>query len=413
MAERVIFHLDMDAFFVSVEELYDPSLKGKPVLIGGRPNERGVVAAASYAARKFGCHSAMPLRQAYKLCPQAVFLPGDMQRYKKCSREARAVMQDFSPLVEMASIDEAYIDMSGSERLFGPPLRVAHLLHQAMKERTGLNCSIGLSTARVVSKICSDQAKPNGVLWIPPGCEAAFLAPLEAARIPGVGKATEQRLKGLGVRTIGDLQRLGAGPLGKELGLVGSSLYEKAFGRDAGGWFAGEIGEEEEAKSIGHEHTFALDTADEEQLIETLSRLCQMVARRMREHGLAARRVQLKLRYKDFTTITRSRTLERPTLLDQQLFAVARELFFANWKRGSAIRLIGVQGALFEPERQMDLLVDVGGEQRQLQAMSVADRLRDKYGESVVSLGRGLGLKLREKTQETPAARVEDKPASQ
>ena len=169
----------MDAFFVSVEELYDPSLKGKPVVVGGQSHERGVVSAASYAARKFGVHSAMPLRTAYKLCPQAIFVDGHPERYRECSQKVYDVLRAFSPLVEMASIDEAYLDITGTERLYGPPLRAGHLLHERMTAATRLNCSIGIARSRLVAKISSDQAKPNGVLWIVPGQEAAFLAPLD------------------------------------------------------------------------------------------------------------------------------------------------------------------------------------------------------------------------------------------
>src|SRR5882757_4336130 len=174
----------MDAFFVSVEELFDPSLKGKPVVVGGQSHERGVVSAASYAARKFGVHSAMPLRTAYKLCPQAIFVDGHPERYRDCSRKVYEVLCRFSPLVEMASIDEAYLDMTGTERLHGPPFRAAHLLHERVKADTQLNCSIGIATSRLVAKVTSDQAKPNGILWIIPGCEAAFLAPLDVRKIP-------------------------------------------------------------------------------------------------------------------------------------------------------------------------------------------------------------------------------------
>src|SRR5262249_43856570 len=200
MIMKTYFHLDMDAFFVSVEELYDPSLKGKAVVVGGRPNERGVVSAASYAARKFGVHSAMPLRTAYKLCPQAIFVDGHPDRYRDCSHKVFDILQSFSPLVSMASIDEAYLDMTGTERLYGPPLRAAHLLHERVKAATRLNCSIGIAASRLVAKISSDQAKPNGVLWVIPGREPAFLAPLEVRKVPGVGKVTERNLHALGIR---------------------------------------------------------------------------------------------------------------------------------------------------------------------------------------------------------------------
>src|SRR4029079_2350044 len=173
---RTIFHVDMDAFFVSVEELFDPSLKGKPVVVGGQRDERGVVSAASYAARKFGVHSAMPLRTAYKLCPQAIFVDGHPDRYRDYSQKVHDVLCGFSPLVEMASVDEAYLDITGTERLYGPPLRAAHILHARIKDTTKLNCSIGISQSRLVAKISSDQAKPNGVLWVLPGQEPEFLA---------------------------------------------------------------------------------------------------------------------------------------------------------------------------------------------------------------------------------------------
>ena len=205
---RTYFHVDMDAFFVSVEELFDPSLKGKAVVVGGRPNERGVVSAASYEARKFGVHSAMPLRTAYRLCPHALFVDGHPERYREYSEKVYEVLQSFSPLVEMASIDEAYLDMTGTERLHGPPLRAAHLLHERVQAATGLNCSIGIATSRLVAKISSDQAKPNGVLWVIPGQEAAFLAPLEVRKVPGVGKVTEKNLHALGIRRVGDLAQL-------------------------------------------------------------------------------------------------------------------------------------------------------------------------------------------------------------
>jgi DNA polymerase-4 len=392
----------MDAFFVSVEELFDPSLKGKPVVVGGRPNERGVVSAASYAARKFGVHSAMPLRTAYKLCPQAIFVDGHPDRYRDCSHKVYDVLTAFSPLVEMASIDEAYLDLTGTERLYGPPLRAAHILHERIKTGTSLNCSIGIASSRLVAKISSDQAKPNGVLWIIPGHEAAFLAPLDVRKVPGVGKVTEKNLHALGIRKVGDLANLDDAFLEQRFGKWGLALAGKSRGLDAGGWFDTEIGEDVGPKSISHEHTFSEDTADRAQIEATLARLSEMVGRRLREHSLHARTIQLKLRYSDFSTITRANSLARPTQLDTELFEQSRELFRHNWKAGAKVRLLGVHASTFEEvSGQMDLIDDT--HDRWTAAMAAADRMRDKFGESAVSLAASMRGKFRERTHENPA----------
>src|ERR1700728_733154 len=225
---KTYFHVDMDAFFVSVEELFDPSLKRKPVVVGRQANQRGVVSASSYAARKFGVHSAMPLRTAYRLCPQAIFVDGHPPRYREYSRKVYEVLKKFSTQVDMASVDEAYMDLTGTERLHGPPLSAAHRLHDAMKRATALNCSIGISTSRMVAKVASDQAKPNGVLWVLPGEEARFLAPLDVRKIPGVGKVTEKNLNALGIRKIGDLAALDEEFLQSKFGKWGLALAGKA-----------------------------------------------------------------------------------------------------------------------------------------------------------------------------------------
>ena len=390
----------MDAFFVSVEELFDPSLKGKPVVVGGRPNERGVVAAASYAARKFGIHSAMPLRTAYKHCPQAIFVEGHPQRYREYSGKVFEVLQRFSPLVEMASIDEAYLDMTGTHSLMGSPLRAADALHDSMKDATGLNCSIGIATSRLVAKVASAQAKPNGVLWIIPGQEASFLAPLPVRRIPGVGKVMEQALSALHISTVSDLAKFEAAFLEQRFGKWGLALAGKAQGLDAGGWFDHEIGGESAPKSISHEHTFSEDTAQVDVLETTLSRLSQMVGRRLRGHRLYARTVQLKLRSPDFSTITRARSINQPTQLDNHILDEVITLFHQNWKAGQMVRLLGVQvSSLDRSGPQLDLL-DGGENRKREQVLSAADRLRDKYGESVLSVGSAVKSKLRERTHE-------------
>ncbi len=388
---RTIFHVDMDAFFVSVEELYDPSLKGKPVVVGGRPDQRGVVAAATYA-----------LRTAAKLCPQAIFLEGHPERYRDYSRRVYGILRSFTPQVEMASIDEAYLDMTGTERLHGPPLRTAHRLHERVREETKLNCSIGVATSRLVAKVCSDQAKPNGVLWVLPGQEARFLAPLEVRKIPGVGKVTEKRLHELGIRNVGDLAKFSEQFLAERFGRWGLALAGKARGEDAGRWFDGEIGEEEAPKSVSHEHTFGEDTAERGVIEPVLARLAEMVGRRLREHGLYARTVQIKLRYGDFSTFTRSHTLDHATQLDTELLGEARRLFHRHWN-GRPLRLIGVYaGSLEGTEGQLSLLEQDKSE-RWRRALLAVDRLRDKYGEASVSLAGGLEGRFRERTHENPA----------
>ncbi|HYG98599.1 MAG TPA: DNA polymerase IV [Terriglobales bacterium] len=400
---RTYFHVDMDAFFVSVEELFDPSLKGKPVVVGGRPNERGVCSAASYAARTFGVHSAMPLRTAYKLCPEAIFIDGHPERYREYSHKAYEVLQRFSPQVSMASIDEAYLDMTGTEKLLGPPLKAAHDLHQEMKRATQLNCSVGIASSRMVAKVCSDQAKPNGVLMILPGMEARFLAPLPVGKIPGIGKVTEKSLHDLGIRRVGDLAKLDDDFLEERFGKWGLAMAGKARGEDAGGWYDEEVGASDQPKSISHEHTFGVDTADQTQLETTLARLSEMVGRRLRENRLHARTVQLKLRYSDFSTITRAHSLASGTQIDSEIFSEIRELFRRNWKRGAAIRLLGVHTSGFDESEGQLGLIDGERHEKWSKALSAADKLRDKFGESAVSLASGMRGTFKEKTHENPA----------
>jgi DNA polymerase-4 len=310
----------------------------------------------------------------------------------------------------MASIDEAYLDMTGSRRLLGPPLAAAHSLHQAMKSDTGLNCSIGIATSRLVAKITSDQAKPNGVLWVLPGEEARFLAPLEVRKIPGVGKVTEKNLHQLGIRKIGDLAALDQEFLESKLGKWGLALAGKALGLDAGGWFDSAFGESEDPKSISHEHTYSEDTADADRLEATLAKLSEMVGRRLREHGLHARTVQLKLRYQDFSTITRAHSLDHSTQLDHELFNTARDLFRRNWKPGAKVRLLGVQASgLSGIEGQLNLLDDTKTVKWR-DALRAMDGLRDRYGESAVSLANGIPGAFRERTHESLVQRQVKKP---
>jgi DNA polymerase IV len=383
--QRVVFHVDMDAFFVSVEELFDPSLKGKPVVVGGQRNERGVVSAASYAARKFGVHSAMPLRTAAKLCPQAVFLDGHHDLYGQWSDRVATILAKYSPIVEMASIDEAYLDLAGTERLHGPPLAAANKLLREITSTTGLPCSGGLAATRLVAKVASEQAKPRGLVWVPTGSEATFLAPLAVRRIPGIGKVTDAALKGLGIETIAQLQIPSLEKLEEEFGRWGTALYRKARGIDSYEFFV-----DAEPKSISHNQTFGNDTNDEQQLLSTISHLCQKASKRLRDAGLHTRTITLTLRFADFKTITRNHTLAEPSDLDTVFLQAIRELFVRSWNGEAMLRLVGVAFTSFSAgSGQLDLL-DPGRREKLERLARATDRLRDRFGFSKVQLGGSL-----------------------
>ena len=378
-------HVDMDAFFVSVEELEDPSLIGKAVIVGADPDGRGVVAACSYEARKFGVHSAMPIRTAKKLCPHAIFLRGHHVKYHVYSQKIFRIFGDFTPVVEMVSVDEAYLDLTGTERLHGSAFRGADRLVRTVKERTGLNCSGGLSTSHLVSKIASDQAKPHGLLYVFPGCEARFLAPLPIRRMPGIGKVTEPELRSLGITTIGDVQQMGEAKLRERFGKFGEWLSIKSRGEDIDAYRY-----EEEPKSISHETTFEVDTGDADELERTLSYLAQLVARRLRDHNLFARTVGLKLRYENFSTLTRDVTLDEPTHLDSVIFENVLRLFDRAWTAGRKIRLLGVRASNLEREVFQRSLLDAPHHEKLDQILQAADKLRDRFGFESVQLARSL-----------------------
>jgi DNA polymerase-4 len=380
-----ILHVDMDAFFVSVELLARPELRGKPVVVGGRPNERGVVTAASYEARKYGVHSAMPLRTAGRLCPHAIFLDGNHALYSQWSDRIAAILVKYSPIVEMVSIDEAYLDLAGTERLHGSPLAAANKLLREITASTSLPCSAGLAATRLVAKVASDQAKPGGLLWVPPGSEAAFLAPLGVRKIPGIGKVTERALKALGIETTGQLAEVPQEKLEDIFGRWGTALHRKARGEDSYEFLV-----DAEPKSISQNHTFGEDTTDRNALDATLSHLTQKACKRLREAGLETRTLTLTIRYAGFETHTRSKTLARPENLDAAIHAVFRDLFHAHWNTRRQIRLLGVSlGGLTHGAGQLDLL---DGERREkLERLTrTADRLRDRFGFSKIQFGGSL-----------------------
>jgi DNA polymerase IV len=383
--ESSILHVDMDAFFVSVELLARPELRGKPVVVGGRADQRGVVSAASYEARKYGIHSAMPLRAAGRLCPHAVFLDGHHGKYEEWSDRVASILARFSPIVEMVSIDEAYLDLAGTERLNGPPLAAAEKLLRTITKETELPCSGGLAATRLVAKVASEQAKPRGLVWVAPGMEARFLAPLPVRKIPGIGEVTERALRALAIDTVEQLASHSQEKLEKIFGQWGTALYRKACGGDAYEFLI-----DAEPKSISHNHTFGEDTSDVAVMESLLSHLSQKACKRLREAGLSSRSLTLTIRYAGFETYTRSKTVQEPLRLDADIFAVFLELFRVHRDTKRKVRLLGVAlSGLSHGAEQLDLL-EAERREKLAKLTEATDHLRDKFGFGSVQFGGSL-----------------------
>jgi DNA polymerase IV len=383
-----ILHIDMDAFFVSVELLSRPELRGLPVIVGGQKDQRGVVTSASYEARRFGIHSAMPLRTAGRLCPDGIFLDNRPELYSQWSDRIAAILAQHAPRVEMASVDEAYLDFTGTERLHGPPLLAADKLLREIRRTTGLPCSGGLASTRLVAKVASEQAKPQGLVWVPAGIEAEFLAPLDVRKIPGIGRVTEAALNALGIRTVGQLAAIPQEKLEESFGRWGTALYRKALGQDSFEFFL-----DAEAKSISHNETFGLDTNDRGQLESALSYLAQKAAKRLRDSGLYARTISVTIRFADFRTITRSRTLPEPTDLDGTITATAKSLFAKNWDGRAMLRLVGVSLESISGATTQLGLIDAEQRAKLERLARAADKLRDRFGFGKIQLGGSLPTK--------------------
>ncbi|MEO5964149.1 MAG: DNA polymerase IV [Candidatus Limnocylindrales bacterium] len=380
-AVRTILHVDLDAFFAAVEQRDRPELRGRPVIVGGgSPDQRGVVSAASYEARKFGVHSAMPLQTAGRLCPHGVFLAVDGRKYQQASREVMAILRRFTPLVQPISIDEAFLDVTGSWALFGDGEAIGRAIRQAISDEVRLTASVGVAATKLVAKIASDLRKPDALVVVPPGEEATFLAPLPISRLWGVGDKTAAVLRDFGVQTIGDLAALPPEAMERRFGKHGGALVARAHGLDADPVATGDP-----AKSIGHEHTFGTDTAEREIIERTVLGMADGVAWRLRAAGLKAGTITLKLRDTNFVTITRQTTLDVPADLTEPIYDAALELLRRE-VHGQRIRLVGVTASNFKDREQLALF---GAEDpRRHQAAEAMDSIRRKYGERSVTRGR-------------------------
>ena len=369
--QRIIAHFDLDSFFVSVEVLLDPSLKGKPVIVGGK--ERGVVAACSYEARKFGIHSAMPSKKAFQLCPQAIVISGKYAEYSKYSRIVTEIIAAKAPLFEKASVDEFYLDLTGMDKFFNPLQWTIDLRQQIMDE-TKLPISFGLASNKMMAKIATNAAKPNGYLQIPFGKEKEFLAPLSVDKIPGVGDHTYEVLKAMGIKTINDVTLRTKDELEERLGKWGIDLWKKSNGIHTGA-----VTQYHEAKSISSESTFNENTNDVDFLLSEVVRMSEKIAFELRQDGKVAGCVAIKLRYPDFETTSRQTTVPY-TCADDEIIPVAKELFKKLYRKGERIRLLGVRlSELTNDAIQTNLFSDVAAKTDLYKAI---DDVKNKYGKS-------------------------------
>ena len=383
---RQIIHVDMDAFYASVEQLDRPELRGRAVIVGGDPKGRGVVSAASYEARPFGVHSAMPTTQALRLCPHAVVLPVRMSRYAEVSQMIRQVFERYTPLVEPISLDEAFLDLTGSTKLFGPAEQIGRQIKEEIHERTGLTASVGVAPNKFLAKLASDLEKPDGFVVISEQNLRQVLDPLPVGRIWGVGKVTERSLRSQGIRTIGELRQTREASLRAIVGNAAEDLLRLADGRDNR-----PVEPDRQRKSVSSEQTFATDIHDETILLSVLLEQIEEVATRLRRKRLKARTITLKLRYGDFRTLTRSETLDEATNLTQPLRQVAEHVFHRWLARSTGpLRLLGFGASGLQPEGAGQQLLFTDPEEEKLKRLDQAvDRIRDRYGRTAVRRGSG------------------------
>ncbi len=395
---RTILHVDMDAFFAAVEQRDRPELRGKPVIVGADPRGgrgRGVVSTASYEARRFGVGSAMPISEAWRRCPHGIYVHPDMEKYARESDRVMEILHRFTDLVEPVSIDEAFLDVTGSARAIGTGEEIARKLKAAIGEETRLTASVGVAASKLVAKVASDMRKPDGLVVVPRGEEAAFLAPLPVRRLWGIGPKMEEALAKLGIVTIGDLAAVEPGRLQRRLGTHGHDLQSLARGEDD----RDVVSQGEGAKSMGQEHTYGEDTADPDRLRATLLQLADAVAARLRSHGLRARTVTLKYRDEDFHTTTHARTFAEPTDSGNAVFRLASELF-AETHRGRKVRLLGIYTSHFgEATPQLGLFDEP---KPPTPADRVRDEVRKRFGDEAITRASLLGRRERRNPSDKP-----------
>ena len=391
---RALLLVDLDAFFASVEQLDHPEWRGKPVIVGGRSDRRGVVSTASYEARAFGVHSAMPSATAERLCPDAIWTSSHFDRYHELSARVMGILKDESPLLEQMSIDEAYLDVSPGRYTGEDPVAIAARI-QARVAELGITCSIGVATGKAVAKIASDMDKPRGLTVVYPGGEAAFLAPMDVRAMPGIGKQSAERLRRIGIRTLGALADTPLDKLTPLFGVNAQAVRDRARGIDPR-----EIATESEVKSVSHERTFATDLVTREEIEDAIDMLGPMVGRRLRKKGLAGHTVTIKLRYADLSRRTAQKGL--PANVDDEtvFIPVAKRLIDEIWRPGDSVRLVGLGISGFEAhDEQLGLFADEELPAGNAELLSAADKIRDKFGDGMLKFGRE--LKIRHETSGT------------
>lgn len=388
MNKKVIAHLDMDAFFAAVEQRDNPSLKGKPVIIGADPKKgkgRGVVSTCSYEARKYGIHSAMPISVAYRKCPCGVFLPGSMRKYKLASEQIFNIIYDFTPDMEPISVDEAFFDITGSYHFYKTPTKTCLALKERIKREVCLNASIGIAPNKMVAKIASDFSKPDGLLEILPNQLFEFLWPLSIGRLWGVGKQTQKALNAMGIKTIGELAKHSLEDLHGCLGIHGQHLHDLANGVDAR-----EVHVDDVIKSVSHEHTFDKDVSNQERIDAILSLLSEKVSRRLRKYGLKGKTLTVKIRLSDFKTVTRAYTFTEHINFFDEIYKKAKDLFDAYYNYPMKIRLLGVRIANFDDPYVQESLFQNPSSEKKEKIHKAVDAIKDKFGERAIHRARNI-----------------------